>query len=147
MENWPEMKMYFLLKIGIFQPAMLVYQRVCLLHVFPPHVFRTLVVGDPLFRGLGKWDQHMVMWKPTRRPDGPPTILGIRKHVPGSGLGEMGEETCVFFGWKKHTHTKWSPMKHEIFLVNLVNGRILIIKWFSRIAMWNKALLSPIESE
>ncbi len=28
LENGPEMKMYFLLKMGRFQPAMLVYQRV-----------------------------------------------------------------------------------------------------------------------
>ncbi len=28
MENGPEMKIYFLLKMVIFQPAMLVYQRV-----------------------------------------------------------------------------------------------------------------------
>ena len=30
MENVPGLKMYFLLKMGIFQPAMLVYQRVVL---------------------------------------------------------------------------------------------------------------------
>ena len=35
LENGPEMKMYFLLKIGIFQPAMLVYQRVVKLGSFP----------------------------------------------------------------------------------------------------------------
>ena len=43
--------------------------------------------------------------KTTRRPDGPPTILGIRKHVPGSGLGEMGRKHVFFLAGKKHTHT------------------------------------------
>ncbi len=33
MENGPGLKMYFLLKMGIFQPAMLVYQRVVLIKV------------------------------------------------------------------------------------------------------------------
>ena len=34
MENGPGLKMYFLLKMVIFQPAMLVYQRVHLVNLY-----------------------------------------------------------------------------------------------------------------
>ena len=34
LENGPGLKMYFLLKIGIFQPAMLDYQRVVIFGIF-----------------------------------------------------------------------------------------------------------------
>ena len=39
LENGPGLKMYFLLKMGIFQPAMLVYQRVTAKEYFSQKTF------------------------------------------------------------------------------------------------------------
>lgn len=52
---------------------------------------------------------------------------------PGKGGGNM---YCrVFLVGKSTRKMITSEANHEIFVVNLVNGRILIIKWFNRIAI------------
>ena len=61
LENGPGMKMYFLLKMGIFQPAMLVYQRV--------HVFYLQIPRHPNSSWEGVWfwgpnASSQGVWKP-----------------------------------------------------------------------------------
>ena len=91
MENGPGLKMYFLLKMGIFQPAMLDYRRV------PPFygnkTKQPLMSGAVSIRRLVKHPkvgEAMMIWGPICRVDQLP-VLGMGDLQPlMTGILTMG---------------------------------------------------------
>ena len=59
MENGPEMKMYFLLKMVIFQPAMFVYQRVVVYTIFLMVVSE--IVGVSTLKMGGRFESILML--------------------------------------------------------------------------------------